>query len=568
MSEVVSNKALDGYEDDFEKDLDWLISEESRSEDQGPDYDDIEAAIDKELEESEKETSTKEEKKNQKAKEKRRRPGVQGAGDDKQQQEEQEEEEERWPSPMAPLEYDPDRNDSPTRGSPSLAPPPAAAAAATAADEQTDEEKKYILDKIQQANRELRDQEPPDATRRRRLHFKDKLVDLVVPPLEYRQSQVDDSSPGGAPPPAAGSAATDRDAEAEGEVSGRLSELNISPRKDSAGGSVVDGLGMGQVGGDHGGEGSKEGRVLVEKDGKFDLVSLKEVESHALLPPLAKHSRDNARSSPRLQEASPERNKKRTTTTTTTSSSSSSSSSFAPSSRSLSHQSVEHLRAPRPPSQPRSRPSSASHSVRGSLKQGAKRRVQSAAGSPSQAMHTISPQQKEILQKVQQRRDRLAREAEQRKQEEEEQKRQDNELAFRAWLKRKGEQLRAERRVHRAQEMERQNGRRDTGDGDQAFRFWLRRKQEQQHREREMEETRKTEEESGYILHNREECEQAFKEWLKHKRAEKRAEQQAARQLCRRLVVEERRARRMQDLQCSVNEAKPFRFMEPLSYRF
>lgn len=34
MSEVVFNKALDGYEDDFEKDLDWLISEESRSEDQ------------------------------------------------------------------------------------------------------------------------------------------------------------------------------------------------------------------------------------------------------------------------------------------------------------------------------------------------------------------------------------------------------------------------------------------------------------------------------------------------------------------------------------------------------
>ena len=56
--------------------------------------------------------------------------------------------------------------------------------------------------------------------------------------------------------------------------------------------------------------------------------------------------------------------------------------------------------------------------------------------------------------------------------------------------------------------------------------------------------------------------------WLKHKRAEKRAEQQAARQLSRRLVVEERRARRMQDLLCSVNEAKPFRFTEHLSYHF
>ena len=41
-----------------------------------------------------------------------------------------------------------------------------------------------------------------------------------------------------------------------------------------------------------------------------------------------------------------------------------------------------------------------------------------------------------------------------------------------------------------------------------------------------------------------------------------------SRQLSRRLLVEDRRARRMQDLMCSVNEAKPFRFTGPLSYRF
>lgn len=34
MSEVVYTKSQEEYEDDFEKDLDWLISEESRSEDQ------------------------------------------------------------------------------------------------------------------------------------------------------------------------------------------------------------------------------------------------------------------------------------------------------------------------------------------------------------------------------------------------------------------------------------------------------------------------------------------------------------------------------------------------------
>lgn len=34
MSEAVCIKAQEEYQDDFEKDLDWLISEESRSDDQ------------------------------------------------------------------------------------------------------------------------------------------------------------------------------------------------------------------------------------------------------------------------------------------------------------------------------------------------------------------------------------------------------------------------------------------------------------------------------------------------------------------------------------------------------
>lgn len=59
-----------------------------------------------------------------------------------------------------------------------------------------------------------------------------------------------------------------------------------------------------------------------------------------------------------------------------------------------------------------------------------------------------------------------------------------------------------------------------------------------------------------------------FFSWLRRKRAEKRAEQQAARERSRRLVLEERRARRMHDLLCTVNEIKPFRFSEPYGYRY
>ncbi|XP_044054557.1 coiled-coil domain-containing protein 181 [Siniperca chuatsi] len=527
MSEVVCTKSQEEYEDDFEKDLDWLISEEGRSEDQGPDFEDIEAEIDKELEKDEKQQRTKRKPKSHKEEKRGSKT------------EELQEDEERWPSPMEPLEYDSDR-DSPSKSSPIVPPPPGM-------DDQTDEEKKYIMEKIQQANRELRDQEAPDMTRRRRLHFKEKLVDLVVPPLQFEKDGSSGEVEGGK-----GSKDRAKDSEAETEVSGKLSELKLSSREESVGSG-----GSGRAGeSSEGGQGEKEGRVLVEKDGKFDLVSLKEVESQGLLPPIANNSSDYSRSSPRPQDQVVSSNKIHR------------SSSSPRAGSSPFQQGVDHLRAPRPPAQPKSRPSSASHSQKGSQRNGSKRRVQSATGTPCQATYTLSPQQKELLQKIQERKEKLAREAEERKREEEEQKRQENELAFKAWMIRKREQFQEERRIHRAQEMERMNSKRDSSDPKESFRLWLQRKQDQQQKERQLVEMKRLEEDSGYLLRSREECERAFKLWLKRKRAEKRAEQQAARERSRRLVLEERHARRMRDLLCTVNETKPFTFTEQLAYRF
>ncbi|KAI4828628.1 hypothetical protein KUCAC02_022708 [Chaenocephalus aceratus] len=422
MSGVVITKSQDEYEDDFEKDLDWLISEESRSEDQGPDFKDIE-----------------EEKRGKKS-------------------EELKEDEERWPSPMDPLEYDSDR-DSPNKSSTILPPPPEM-------EEQTEEEKKYIQEKIQQANRELQDQEAPSMTRRRRLHFKETLVDLVVSPQQFEKGDTGEVE---------GEQCT-KDSKVEIEVSGKLSELKLSPRQERESGRAAESIEGGL----------KEGKVLVEKDGKFDLVSLKEVESMGLLPPIANNSMDFSFSRHTEQTAT----------------------------------------------------------------------------------YSLSPQQKELLQRIEQRKNRLAREEEQRKQEEEEQKRQENELAFKAWLMKKREQFQEEKRIHRAQEMERNSAKRDSSDPEETFRLWLQRKQEQQQRERHLLELKRLEEDSGYLLRSREECERAFKLWLKRKRAEKQAEQQAARERSRRLVLEERRARRMRDLLCTVNETKSFRFTEQLDHRF
>lgn len=284
--------------------------------------------------------------------------------------EEMDEDEERWPSPMEPLEYDPDR-DNPNKSSLVIPPPPGM-------DEQTDEEKKYILEKIQQANRELQDQDAPDMMRHRRLHFKEKLVDLVVPPLRF-----DKDGDGGKKRKNGAS-----DAEAETEVSGKLSELKLSPREENIGSARA-------AESSEGGHEIKDGRVLVEKDGKFDLVSLKEVESQGLLPPIPNNCSDYSQSLLCAHEQ--------------TSKSQSSSSSPRVGSSSF-QQDANHLQVPKPPTQPRVRPSSASHSQRDNQRRGSKRRVQSATGTLCPTTYALSPQQKELLQRIQERKDKVARE--------------------------------------------------------------------------------------------------------------------------------------------------------------
>ncbi|XP_014901246.1 coiled-coil domain-containing protein 181 isoform X5 [Poecilia latipinna] len=227
MTEANSPKSQEDYEDDFEKDLDWLISEEGQSE-QGSDYGDVDAEIDKELEKEE-------------------TPGEAiGNENGEQKPDHVEEDEERWPPPMEPLGYDMDQASTSLH---TESPFPET-------DEQTDEEQMYILDKIEQANKELEEQDTPDMTRQRRLHFKDTLVDLVVPP-PLSDSYSDDTDEEKERALIAGAASV---------VSGMLSNLIIDSSgqissKDRASKelrrSSVEGL-----------QETKESKVLVEKDAK------------------------------------------------------------------------------------------------------------------------------------------------------------------------------------------------------------------------------------------------------------------------------------------------------------
>ncbi|MBN3322710.1 CC181 protein, partial [Atractosteus spatula] len=471
------NRTQEEYEDDFEKDLDWLINEEGKSENEDPEGEnDIEAQIDKELKEEEEKTRGEvPEIKSENSAEPTSGGAADGNGDLG-----------GGGSPPSLAEPSEGLSDTDSDGSYQRLRPEEG----VDEDELDEEAKKYIMEKIQQANRQLEDEEPADENRERRLKFKDKLVDLVVPPADY-----------------------EADKDGERDVSGPMSRLQISEKKGGARGSP------------------REGKVLVEKDGKFDLVSLREVESQGLLPPLpcASGEADGGWQT-----------------------------------------------SPRPPSG-HGEPcpvhgwagGSSPEAGRGrTRKRTATRRAQSASNPPGHTTYTLSPEQKELRLKLEQRRERLRREEEAKKREEEAQKRQENELAFRAWLMQKKEQLQEQRRIIRAKEMERMNNRPEHPDPQEAFKLWLKRKHVQQLRERQMEEMKRLEEESTYYIHDREECERAFKLWLKRKRAEKRTERLAARERSRRLVMEARRAQRKQDLLCTIGKAKSSRFIDNYGYRF
>ncbi|XP_027883285.1 coiled-coil domain-containing protein 181 isoform X1 [Xiphophorus couchianus] len=548
MTEANSSKSQEDYEDDFEKDLDWLIGEEGQSE-QGSDYGDIDAEIDKELEKEE-------------------TPGEGIGNEDRDKKPDHvEDHEERWPSPMEPLGYDTDKEST---SLPAESP--------SEMYEQTDEEQMYILGKIEQANKELQEQETPDMTRQRRLHFKDTLVDLVVPPL-LPDSNSDDTDEEKESALIVGAACVvsgvlsnliidssgqvsikDRamvsDAESEvsrkrselytsdtegevsseerakvtdadSEVSRKISELTLSPYDESKEYRrfSVEGL-----------QETKESKVLVEKDGKFDLVSMKDMESQSLLPPIVNNVGSSTQSSAHLQPSFQLGTDKR--------------------------------QAPRPPTVPKVRPSSASQGQKGTQMRNGKRRVQSATGTLSKATFALSSQQKELLQKMNERKERLAREAEQRKREEEELKKQENEQAFKSWLIRKREQIFEERKIHRAKEIERMNAKRDVYDPEEAYRSWLKKKKEQVQRERQVLELRKHEEECNCLMHSRQECDHAFNLWLKRKQDEKRAQQLLALEQSRRLGLEVRRSRRMTELICSVSKNRPFQFTDDSAYRY
>ncbi|KAM9320238.1 coiled-coil domain-containing protein 181 [Gastrophryne carolinensis] len=370
-------------------------------------------------------------------------------------------------------------------------------------DPEDEEAKRYIAEKIEEANKKL-EMEIVDENRQRKLKFKDTLVDLEVPPPEFPDSDRTESI-------------------TEDDVVDSITKLSINgPDKEESNDKKS------------GEEVAKDRKILVEKDGKFELVNLQDIENMCSLPPISnnKDLSDFSRLSPIANRDD------------------------------LDKSAINNINGfvPRPP---KARPSSATHMLKSLHKVKPTRRAQSATVSSRNTTFTLSPEQKELQKRIQERQEKHRREEEERKKEEEERKQKENDIAFKVWLQKKREQLLQEKRIQQAKELEIRNTPERDKESQEAYVVWMKRKHREQTIEKKIAELRK--QEAASFLEETKDRDGAFSKWLKQKKIQKRAEQQAAKERSRRLLVEARKRKQIHDLLYNISDSKSFRYTDPYS---
>lgn len=243
-------------------------------------------------------------------------------------------------------------------------------------DEEEDEEiKRYILEKIEEANKLLENQAPVDQNRERKLKFKDKLVDLEVPPLEDAEVCKIDLARGD-------------------DVSDRLSQLHISNETGQESSSLSPHAGKDEE--------KKDSKILVEKDGKFELLSLRDIESQGFLPPVSVSFTDieTRHMSPKSSQYDPFGTVSQLKKVLP----------VRPGAPSSSPGGEERVYFPKPPPNPKRRPNSAVNAARGLGKRKTPPRAQSANMPVRSSTYCLSPRQKELRKQLEQRKEKLRKE--------------------------------------------------------------------------------------------------------------------------------------------------------------
>ncbi|XP_063275981.1 LOW QUALITY PROTEIN: coiled-coil domain-containing protein 181 [Prinia subflava] len=210
-----------------------------------------------------------------------------------------------------------------------------------------------------------------------------------------------------------------------------------------------------------------------------------------------------------------------------------------------------------PPSDSKDQPDSALNGAKDLGKQ----QSESAGKSVKGSTYTLTPRQKELRKQIEIRKERLRREEEARKREIEELRRRENELVFRAWLLKKKQQLQQEKRNRRAKQLEELRMKEVNRDPEEAYRLWLKKKHQQYMKEKRIELLRRQTEEV-YFFPSAEECDRAFRDWLRRKREEKQAAELAAKERIKQINLEARRARKLRNINYINSEPESFCFID------
>uniref|UniRef100_A0A8C5JT61 Coiled-coil domain-containing protein 181 n=1 Tax=Junco hyemalis TaxID=40217 RepID=A0A8C5JT61_JUNHY len=194
-----------------------------------------------------------------------------------------------------------------------------------------------------------------------------------------------------------------------------------------------------------------------------------------------------------------------------------------------------------PPSDSNQQPDSALNGAKSLGKQ----KTESANAKSS--TYTLTPRQKELRKQIELKKETLKRREEEKNKELEEMRKRQNEIVFKAWLQKKKEQVQQEKRIRRAKRLEELRLKEVHRDPEEAYSLWLKKKHQQYVRERRIEVLRRQTEEVAFYP-SPEDCDRAFREWLRRKREEKEAAELAAKERARQLRLEARRAKQMRNI--------------------
>ncbi|XP_021355282.1 coiled-coil domain-containing protein 181-like [Mizuhopecten yessoensis] len=405
-----------------------------------------------------------------------------------------------------------------------------------------------VTARVKQLNEELaNDTTPTDKKRESRVLFKEDLVDLVAPPPDYGEGE---------------------EGPQQNQESNTVSDKSETSKNNS---NTPPGTKR------------SDNKVLIERGGNFELVNADEVTADDMGIPLFDNDKENEDN---ISGAGNTNNNN-------------SSSSFN--------------RKPAPPSNPR--PSTATGPSRRSMRPAQKTRAQSAGSRNTPINHSfplnanyrspyaLSLKEKDMLEQQNKQKEEQRREDERRRKRDEEDKQSYNEDLFQSWLskvrqreKQKKEKEEEEMRKNQKPDKRRSKDKQknmgqdeydnsddeersqdkwedddysdETQKNNELFKEWVQTKSEQKKREKLLSKRQEQETNEGLIIRSRDDCDKAFRDWLRRKSTDLKRARAIERQKARMMRIAARKARKTQALTKAVRQSNAFRYVDYYGYRF